>query len=48
MNSIRKVAKEFGLSPYSLIVNYCKHDRIYMNEELLYRIAKELKDNEES
>lgn len=48
MNSIRKVAKEFGLSPYSLIVNYCKHDRIYMNEELLYKIAKELKDNEES
>ena len=43
MNSIRKVAKEFGISPYSLIVSYCEHDRIYMNEELLRDIAKEIK-----
>jgi isopropylmalate/homocitrate/citramalate synthase len=42
MNSIRKVAKEFNVSPYSLIVAYCKHDRIYMNEELLREIAKEI------
>ena len=48
MNSIRAVAKEFGLSPYSLIVNYCKHDRIYMNEELLREIAKKMKENEEA
>ena len=40
MNSIRKVAKEFNVSPYTLIVAYCKHDRIYMNEELLREIAK--------
>jgi 4-hydroxy-2-oxovalerate aldolase len=42
MNSIRKVAKEFNVSPYSLIVAYCKHDRIYMNEELLRDVAKEI------
>lgn len=42
MNSIRKVAKEFNVSPYSLILAYCKHDRIYMNEELLREIAKEI------
>lgn len=42
MNSIRKVAKEFNVSPYTLIVAYCKHDRIYMNEELLREIAKEI------
>lgn len=46
MNSIRKVAKEFGISPYSLIVSYCEHDRIYMNEELLRDIAKEIKHEE--
>lgn len=48
MNSIRKVAKDYCLSPYTLIVEYCKRDRIYMNEELLREIAKHLKDNEES
>lgn len=48
MNSIRAVSKEYGISPYSLIVEYCKRDRIYMNEELLREIAKQMKDNEES
>lgn len=47
MNSVRKVANEFAVSPYSLIVEYCKHDRIYMNEELLREVAQEVK-NEES
>ena len=47
MNSVRKVAKEFAISPYTLIVEYCKHDRIYMNEELLREVAREIK-NEES
>ena len=46
MSSIRKVAKEFNVSPYSLIVAYCKHDRIYMNEELLRSIAKEIQHEE--
>jgi 4-hydroxy-2-oxovalerate aldolase len=46
MNSIRKVAKEFNVSPYALIVAYCKHDRIYMNEELLRSIAKEIQHEE--
>ena len=46
MNSVRKVAKEFAVSPYSLIVEYCKHDRIYMNEELLRDVAKKIKDEE--
>ena len=48
MNSIRKVAKDYCLSPYALIVEYCKRDRIYMNEDLLCEIAQHLKDNEES
>lgn len=47
MNSIRKMAAEFGVSPYSLIVAYCEHDRIYMNEGLLRNIAEELKKHEE-
>ena len=42
MNSVRKVAEEYDVSPYSLIVSYCKHDRIYMNEELLREVAKEI------
>lgn len=46
MNSVRKVAKEFAVSPYALIVEYCKHDRIYMNEELLRDVAKKIKDEE--
>lgn len=46
MNSIRKVSKEFGISPYTLIVKYCEHDRIYMNEELLREIAKKVKNEE--
>lgn len=46
MNSVRKVAKEFAVSPYSLIVAYCKLDRIYMNEELLRDVAKKIKDEE--
>lgn len=46
MNSIRQVAMEFGVSPYSLIVAYCKHDRIYMNEDLLREIAKEIQHEE--
>ena len=48
MNSVRKVAKEFGVSPYSLIVSYCERDRIYMNEDLLREIAQGLINNEES
>lgn len=46
MNSIRKVAQEYDISPYTLIVNYCEHDRIYMNEKLLREIAKEIKYEE--
>ena len=46
MNSVRKVAKEFAVSPYSLIVEYCKLDRIYMNEELLMDVAKKIKDED--
>lgn len=46
MNSVRKVAKEFAVSPYALIVEYCKLDRIYMNEELLRDVAKKIKDEE--
>jgi len=46
MNSVRKVAKEFSVSPYALIVEYCKLDRIYMNEDLLRDVAKKIKDEE--
>lgn len=46
MNSVRKVAKEFAVSPYALIVEYCKLDRIYMNEDLLRDVAKKIKDEE--
>lgn len=42
MNSIRRVSSEYGVSPYELIVRYCEHDKIYMNEELLCEIAKNL------
>lgn len=46
MNSIRAVAREFDLSPYTLIVEYCKYDRIYMNENLLRDIANQLKESQ--
>lgn len=42
MNSIRKYAELYSVNPYSLIVEYCKHDRIGMNESLLEQIAKSL------
>lgn len=42
MNSIRRVSAEFGISPYTLILKYCERDRIYMDEELLREIAKEI------
>ncbi|MBD5164218.1 MAG: 4-hydroxy-2-oxovalerate aldolase [Helicobacter sp.] len=43
MNSIRKAAKEYNLDPYDLIVEYCKIDRKYLDEELLTRIAIKMK-----
>lgn len=43
MNSIRKFAKEYSISPYDLIVEYCKFDRIHMDELKLEEIAKKIK-----
>lgn len=42
MPTIRKAAKEFNVDPYDLIVEYCKIDKIYMNESLLNTVAKSL------
>ena len=45
MNSVRKFAKQYEVSPYDLIVKYCKVDRVYMDEFLLESIAQRLKAN---
>lgn len=42
MNSIRKFAEQYAINPYTLILEYCKVDRIGMNEHLLENIAKSL------
>lgn len=42
MNSIRRMAKEYNVDPYTLIVEYCKIDRKSMDEEILEKIAKSL------
>lgn len=42
MNSIRKMAKEYQVDPYDLIVEYCKIDKKNMDEAVLERIAQSL------
>ena len=42
MNSVRRVAAEYGVNPYSLILEYCRIDRIGMDETVLEKIAHSL------
>lgn len=42
MNSVRKFAAQYSVSPYDLIVEYCKIDRVLMNEKELEKIAVKL------
>lgn len=44
MNSIRKAAADYHIDPYDLILEYCKIDRKYMNEDILISIAKAYKN----
>lgn len=44
MNSIRKAAAEYCIDPYELIVEYCKIDRKYMDDNVLKSIAESLKN----
>lgn len=44
MNSIRRISKQYGINPYTLIMEYCKIDRIGMNENILERIVKTLQN----
>lgn len=42
MNAIRRCADQYEISPYELIVEYCKEDRVGMDEMRLEEIAKEI------
>ncbi len=42
MNYIHRVAAKYEVNPYDLIVEYCKIDKINMDENLLVEVAKKL------
>ncbi len=42
MKYIHKYASKYSVNPYTLIVEYCKYDKINMDEKKLEAIAKEL------
>lgn len=42
MKYIRKYAAKYSVNPYDLIVEYCKHDQVNMNEGVLCELAQKL------
>lgn len=42
MNSVRTCAAKYNVNPYTLIIEYCKVDRIGMDEAILEQIARKL------
>lgn len=48
MRYIHKYAAKYRVNPYKLIVEYCKKDRVSMDENLLQEIAKSLPQENEN
>lgn len=42
MGSVRRMVKEYGVNPYELILEYCKIDRVGMDEKILESITRRL------